>query len=121
MVILFDQYNLPENIYEIVFATKQQEIVAQMLVKYIKENKGSLSKSEMSQFATDLHEGKLVWEGNNISYNKRQFYDRILTPLKAMGIVHYDMYNRTYSLSKNFHKALQSIAEIWLEEYAKPS
>jgi hypothetical protein len=119
MVILFDQYNLPDNIYEIIFATDQQEMVAEMLVKFIKNNKGTLTKSEMSQFATDLHEGKAVWNNNKVSYNKRQFYDRILTPMKAMGVIHYDMYNRTYSLSKNFHKALLSIAEIWLAEYSK--
>jgi len=121
MVILFDQYNLPESIYEIVFATEQQEMVAEMLVRFIKKNNGILTKSEMSRFATDLHEGKQIWNNNKVSYNKRQFYDRILTPLKAMGIIHYDMYNRTYALSKNFHKALLSIAEIWLQEYAKPA
>jgi hypothetical protein len=121
MVILFDQYNLPESIYEIVFSTEQQEIVAEMLVKFIKKNNGTLTKSQMSDFATELHDGKLIWNNNKVSYNKRQFYDRILTPLKAMGIVHYDMYNRTYSLSKNFYKALVSIAEVWLAEYSKPS
>jgi hypothetical protein len=119
MVILFDQYNLPENIYEIIFSTGQQEIVASMLVKFIKEKKGAVTKPEMSQFAKDLHDGKIVYQGNKISYNKRQFYDRILTPMKAMGVIHYDMYNRTYSVSKNFHKALYAIAELWLQEYAK--
>jgi hypothetical protein len=121
MVILFDQYNLPESIFEIVFATDQQEVVAEMLVKFIKKNNGTLTKTQMSEFATNLHEGKLIWKENKVSYNKRQFYDRILTPLKAMGLIHYDMYNRTYSLSKNFHKALLSIAEVWLQEYSKPT
>jgi len=121
MVILFDQYNLPENIYEIVFSTGQQEIVASLLVKFIKEKKGAISKAEMSQFAKDLHDGKITYQNQKISYNKRQFYDRILTPLKAMGIVYYDMYNRNYTISKNFHKALYAIAELWLQEYAKPA
>jgi hypothetical protein len=119
MVILFDQFNLPENIYEVVFATEQQEVVAELLINYIKKNNGSVTKAEMSKFAQDLHEGKIVHQGNTISYNKRQFYDRILTPLKAMGIVHYDMYNRNYSVSKNFHKALMAIADMWMKEYAK--
>ena len=119
MVILFDQYNLPDDIYEVVFATEQQRIVAALLVRYIKNKKGSVTKPEMSSFATDLHEGKIKHNGEKISYNKRQFYDRILTPMKAMGLVSYDMYNRNYSLSKRFHKALQEIAELWLEEYNK--
>ena len=37
MVILFDRFNLPEDIYEIVFATKQQIIVAKLLIEMMKE------------------------------------------------------------------------------------
>ena len=33
MVILFDQFNLPEDIFKIVFATDQQEIVAKLQAK----------------------------------------------------------------------------------------
>jgi len=33
MVILVDQYNLPDDIYEIIFATSQQKIVAKVLVR----------------------------------------------------------------------------------------
>jgi hypothetical protein len=120
MVILFDQFNLPDSIYEVVFATSPQIIVSEMLIRYVKKRKGSVTKSEMSKFATDLHEGKVSWQGKNISYNKRQFYDRILTPMKAMGLIRYDMYKRTYSLSKTFHQALTQIAELWLKEYDKP-
>ena len=119
MVILFDQYNLPDSIYEVVFATDQQRIVSALLIKHIKENKGQLNKSQMSKFATELHDGKIVHQGQKISYNKRQFYDRILTPMKAMGLVNYDMYKRIYSLSKNFASALQKVADMWLEEYSK--
>ena len=119
MVILFDQYNLPDSVYEVIFATDQQRIVAELLIKQIKQKKGSVTKPEMSAFATDLHEGKVNHNGKKISYNKRQFYDRILTPMKAMGIVNYDMYKRTYSISKNFASAIQKIAEMWLEEFGK--
>lgn len=119
MVILFDQYNLPESVYDVVFATDQQRIVAALLIRQIKDNKGILNKPEMSKFATELHEGKVVHQGQKISYNKRQFYDRILTPMKAMGLVNYDMYKRLYSLSKNFASALQKVADMWLEEYSK--
>jgi hypothetical protein len=119
MVILFDQYNLPESVYEVIFATEQQRIVAELLIKHIKKHKGSVNKAQMSAFATDLHEGKVKHDGKNISYNKRQFYDRILTPMKAMGIVNYDMYKRTYSISKNFASAIQKIAEMWTEEFGK--
>ena len=48
MVILFDQYNLPENIYEIIFATKQQVIVAKMLIEEMKNKEGEIGKTEMS-------------------------------------------------------------------------
>ena len=57
MVILFDQYNLPEDIFKVIFATEQQEIVAKMLLNYMWERGGEIGKTEMSVFATHLHEG----------------------------------------------------------------
>jgi len=60
MVILFDKFNLPEDIFEIIFATKQQKIVAKLLIDHIKTNGGEIGKTEMSMFATKLHEGNLI-------------------------------------------------------------
>ena len=54
MVILFDQYNMPESIFEIIFATKQQVIVAKLLLEQMKEKDGEIGKTEMSMFATAL-------------------------------------------------------------------
>ena len=130
MVILFDIFNLPENIFEIVFATKQQKIVGEVLVRLMKEKGGEISKTEMSFIATQLHEGKLITEINEpeykgkevkLSYNKRQFYDRILTPMKSMGIIYYDLYKKTYRLSERFNKELQKIGLMWLHELNRPA
>ena len=129
MVILFDQYNFPDNVYEIIFATKQQVVVAKLLVEELKLHEGELGKTEMSLFATRLHEGTLIeYESDSpikkksgqISYNKRQFYDRILTPMKAMGIVDYDIYKKTYKLSEKFNKNMMRVGLIWLQELRKP-
>ena len=126
MVILFDRFTMPEDIYEVVFATKQQIIVAKLLISMVKEKKGEITKTEMSFFATQLHEGKLVtdqlqeepYRGKKvrISYNKRQFYDRILTPMKSMGMIDYDLYKKTYSLSDKLNKELIKIGLFWLKE-----
>lgn len=130
MVILFDIFNLPENIFEIVFATKQQKIVGEVLIRLIKEKGGEVTKTEMSFIATQLHEGKLVTEINEpeykgkqvkLSYNKRQFYDRILTPMKSMGIIYYDLYKKTYRISDRFNKELQKIGLMWLHELNRPA
>ena len=130
MVILFDRFNLPENIYETIFATKQQVIVAKLLIQHIKENDCEIGKTEMSYFATLLHEGNLItkliqeapFKGKKVkvSYNKRQFYDRILTPMKSMGIIDYDLYKKTYKLSDKFNKELISLGVMWLTEMKKP-
>ena len=130
MVVLFDRYNLPDDIYEIVFATKQQIIVAKLLVEHIKENDSEIGKTEMSMFATQLHDGELItdiideppYKGKKvkISYNKRQFYDRILTPMKSMGIIDYDLYKKTYKLSDKLNKELIRIGLMWLQELKKP-
>lgn len=128
MVILFDQFHLPEDIFEVIFATTQQKIVAKVLVDFIKENGGEINKTEMSFLATQLHEGKFVTELDEpqykgkkvrLSYNKRQFYDRILTPMKTMGLVDYNMYKKTYMLSEKFNKELQLIGLMWLRELRK--
>ena len=128
MVILVDQYNLPEDIFEIIFATSQQKIVGKVLVNTFKENGGELTKTEMSFLATKLHEGNLItyideepYKGKKvkISYNKRQFYDRILTPLRSMGIIDYDLYKKTYKISENFNKLMIKIGLMWLKELRK--
>ena len=128
MVILVDQYNLPEDIFEIIFATSQQKIVAKILVNTFKENNSELTKSEMSLFATKLHEGNLIttideepFRGKQVklSYNKRQFYDRILTPMRSMGLIDYDLYKKTYKLSENFNKLMMQIGLMWTAEVRK--
>jgi hypothetical protein len=129
MVVLFDQYNLPEDVFEIIFATKQQVIVAKLLIRHMKENTGEIGKTEMSLFATRLHDGNLItvlddpeYRGKKvkISYNKRQFYDRILTPMKSMGVIDYDLYKKTYSLSEKFNRNMMKIGLMWLQELRKP-
>lgn len=126
MVILFDQYNLPEDIFKVIFATEQQEVVAKMLIKYMWENSGEIGKTEMSVFANALHAGDSVvkekkspLEEEQISYNKRQFYDRILTPMRSMGLIEYDLFRKTYKVSDRFNKLMIKIGLMWLREIEK--
>ena len=130
MVILFDRFHLPEDVFEVIFATKQQKIVAKLLISELKQHGNELNKSEMSLFATKLHEGDIVAELDEpeyrgktvkLSYNKRQFYDRILTPMKSMGMIDYDMYARKYRLSRNFKKSMFEIGIMWDREADKPA
>ncbi len=125
MVILFDRFNLPDDVYEVVFATKQQKIVGKLLINFMKENDREIGKTEMSLFATTLHNGEMITEIDEapykgkkvkISYNKRQFYDRILTPMKAMGLIEYDLYKKTYKISIHFQRAVMKIGIMWKQE-----
>jgi len=125
MVILFDRFNLPDDIFEIIFSTGQQKIVAKELIKYMLENKGEITKTEMSYFATHLHDGKyetILDEGQykgkkvKLSYNKRQFYDRILTPMKSMGLVNYNLYKKTYAVSVKFANEALKLGLMWKKE-----
>jgi hypothetical protein len=128
MVILYDRFNLPEDIYEVIFSTNQQKIVAQELIKFMVARKGEISKTDMSVFATQLHDGKYEcileeppYKGKRVklSYNKRQFYDRILTPMKAMGLIDYDLYKKTYRISSKFSVDLIKIGNMWKQELGK--
>lgn len=130
MVVLFDQFNLPENIYEIIFSTKQQIVVGKLLIEELKLHGGEIGKTEMSMFATALHEGRFVEKPSSgiikkqkgkVSYNKRQFYDRILTPMKTMGLIQYDNYKKTYKLSEQFNKNMMKVGLMWLQELRKPA
>lgn len=128
MVILYDRFNLSNDIFEIIFSTEQQKIVAKELIKFINDNNGEISKTQMSFFATQLHDGKYecildsgVHKGKRakLSYNKRQFYDRILTPMKAMGLIDYDLYKKTYKISAKFSNDLMKIGLMWKERLRK--
>ncbi len=125
MVILFDRFNLPKDIFEVIFSTVQQKIVAKELIKYMIGNKSEITKTEMSVFATKLHEGQYEcvldeppYKGKivKLSYNKRQFYDRILTPMKSMGLIDYDLYKKTYKVSAKFSNDLLEIGLKWKSE-----
>jgi len=128
LVILFDRFNLPDDIYEIIFSTNQQKIVAKELIRYMVGKKAEISKTEMSEFATKLHEGNYEcildeppYKGKRVklSYNKRQFYDRILTPMKAMGLVDYDLYKKTYKISSKFTADMVNVGNMWKKELSK--
>ena len=54
------------------------------------------------------------------SYNKRQFYDRILTPMKSMGLVDFDLYKKTYKVSDKFYNDILKIGLMWKQELQKP-
>jgi len=60
MVILFDRFNLPDDVFEVVFPTDRQRLVAKLLLKRMQDNGGVIGKTEMSLFATKLHDGDLV-------------------------------------------------------------
>ncbi|MBR9677396.1 hypothetical protein GOV04_04600 [Candidatus Woesearchaeota archaeon] len=130
MVILYDQFNLPDDVFEVIFATEQQKLVGRMLIDLIKSKGGEITKTEMSMFATHLHDGTItdieeergpirVKKKEKISYNKRQFYDRILTPMKGMGLVYYDLYKKTYKVSDKFNKNMIRIGLMWIRELNK--
>ncbi|HLP80284.1 MAG TPA: hypothetical protein VK158_06610 [Acidobacteriota bacterium] len=129
MVILYDQFNLPEDIYEIIFATPQQKIVAKVLINFMKSNGGEINKTQMSFFATKLHDGTLEAEVDEpgyhgkvvrLAYNKRQFYDRILTPMKGMGLITFNLYKKTYKISTQFSENIQKIGIMWSQELKAP-
>lgn len=127
MTILFDRFNLPEDVFKIVFPTERQEVVAKLLLKKMLDNGGTMGKTEMSLFATALHDGTLIddrqdldpfkrSEKPKISYNKRQFYDRILTPMKSMGMIDYDLYKKIYIVSDKFNRLMIKIGLLWLRQ-----
>ncbi|HLC98233.1 MAG TPA: hypothetical protein VJC21_05650 [Candidatus Nanoarchaeia archaeon] len=128
MVILLDQDNLPSDIYAVIFPTEQQRIVAKMLIDYLFANGSEIGKTEMGLFANQLHEGKAIVQEKGtspldrevrLSYNKRQFYDRILTPLRGMGLIDYDLYKKTYRISERFNKLMIRVGLLWLRELEK--
>ncbi|MFH1669782.1 MAG: hypothetical protein ABIA62_07690 [Candidatus Woesearchaeota archaeon] len=131
MVILFDQFHLPDDVFEVIFATEQQVIVGRLLIDEFKHNSGTLGKTEMSLFANRLHDGTVMdviedlgpvkrTKKVQISYNKRQFYGRILTPMRSMGMIDYDMYKKKYLISDKFNSSVKKIGLMWVQEINSP-
>ncbi|HIH39554.1 TPA: hypothetical protein HA219_02455 [Candidatus Woesearchaeota archaeon] len=127
MVILFDVFHMPDDVFSLVFATEQQVQVAKLFFNEIKGHGGSLDKTQMSVFANTLHDGMMIETEISIgpikkkdrvklSYNKRQFYDRILTPMRAMGMIDYDLYKKKYIVSHKFVDELNKIGMLWRKE-----
>ena len=119
---------MPEDVFEVIFSTNQQKIVSKELIKFIIAHDGEITKTEMSLFATRLHEGQYDtildepgYKGKEVklSYNKRQFYDRILTPMKSMGLVDYDLYKKTYKISTKLREELLKIGLMWKQSLRK--
>ena len=111
-----------------IFATDQQGIVGRELFNLLKSKGGEVNKTEMSVLATQLHDGvyecTLIsgpYKGKKVklSYNKRQFYDRILTPMRGMGLVDYDIYRKVYKLSDKFNKNMTRIGLMWVRNLSK--
>ena len=130
MVVFFDRYNLPKDVFEVVFESNQDRIIAKLLFHQLKERGGQMTKTEMSLFANKLHEGELLAELNEpgykgktvkLTFDKRQLYDRILTPMKSLGMIDYDAFTKSYSLSDKLHRTLMEIGIMWLHElHANP-
>ena len=127
MVILFDIFHMPDDVFSVVFATDQQIQVAKLLLRELKSNHNELDKTQMSIFANTLHDGMNIEteivigpikkkETVKISYNKRQFYDRILTPMRSMGMIDYDLYKKKYVISDRFVQELGKIGMLWKKE-----
>ena len=113
------------------YAYRTEQTYCDWIEQYIKFHKckkhpGEMGKTEMGLFAQKLHDGELVVKEpargpilsreEKLSYNKRQFYDRILTPMRGMGLIDYDLYKKTYKLSEKFNRMMMKIGLMWLRE-----
>ena len=121
MTVLFSRTDLPtQDIFLIVFSTEQQRVVGNLLLDFVIKNNGEIKNTQMSAFATNLHFGKLnkIFEhekAKGIKYNKRQFYDRIVTPMKEMGMLDYQKEQKSYKISLDFNRLTAKIGGLWLE------
>ncbi len=96
-----------------------------MLLQYMWKNSGKIGKTEMGVFAARLDQGEAIIQEKGksplqpelrLSYNKRQFYDRILTPMRGMGLIEYDLFKKTYRVSDKFNKLMIKVGLMWLRE-----
>lgn len=129
MTILFDSNQL-DNIFTILFGLQNQQKVAQTLIEFLKI-KRVVSKSDLSNFAQLLNDGKMKELSEfeeiqeltefdiDIKYNRKQFYSRILNPMLKMGLVNLGYYDKKYRLSREFIDSLTKIASLWEKKIEK--
>jgi len=72
---------------EVIFPNKKTQAAAHLFIQFLRENKGRVSKSQVSRFADRLQRGELLYEGKYLKYSRRNFYVTILRNLVAMGFI----------------------------------
>lgn len=125
MTILFNS-NEMSDIVQIIFPLENQWKCAKLLIEYIKSH-NYISKAQISKLADLLNEGnlkelgeefydlnsKLDFELEVLKYNRKQFYSRIVGPMKEMGLINLGLYDKKYRLSLEFLDNLEKLKELW--------
>ena len=71
------------DIPELLFNNKKTQHACRLFLDFLKL-KGSCTREELSQFATDLHEGRI---DKGFSFSRNKFYWTIRSTLLALGLI----------------------------------
>jgi DNA excision repair protein ERCC-2 len=82
------------------------------------QNAGRCIRSETDKGVIVFLDQRYAWPRYKNCFSKD--HDRILTPMKSMGLIDYDLYKKTYKLSDKFYNEMMQIAVMWKEELHKP-
>jgi len=72
------------DVSSLLFSKAESQQASRLFFKALRDHGGSLSRHEVSQFATDLYEGN-VEEG--FHYSRKNFYETVLRRLVDIGFI----------------------------------
>lgn len=72
---------------EVIFPNKKTQAAAHLFLQFLKENRGMVSKNQVSRFADKLQRGELLYGNKPLKYSRRNFYLTILRNLIGMGFI----------------------------------
>lgn len=77
---------IPEegDICKLLFARRKTQRVCRLFLNWLKKRGGRCTRSELSQFASDLQAGKIA---KDFTYQRRSFYRQIRRPLLDLGLI----------------------------------
>ncbi|MCX8188763.1 MAG: hypothetical protein N3F64_03560 [Nitrososphaeria archaeon] len=76
-----------KSVLEILFPNRKSRIAAKLLLDYMKENNGRLTKNALNNFARRLENKEILYNNMPFKYSRRNLYGTVLKNLVKLGFI----------------------------------
>jgi len=76
-----------KSVLEILFPNRKSRIAAKLLLDYMKENNGMITKNALNNFARRLENREILYNNMPFKYSRRNLYGTIIKNLVKLGFI----------------------------------